>query len=74
MLSLVTPIQHFLDEAIDSLAASDSASLFNTVDRVVESGQDPKRFAQDLLERLRDLIIVGAVDENNSQVLNSDSN
>jgi DNA polymerase-3 subunit gamma/tau len=58
-----------LDEAIDSLAASDSASLFNTVDRVVESGQDPKRFAQDLLERLRDLIIVGAVDQNNSQVL-----
>jgi len=58
-----------LDEAIDSLAASDSASLFNTVDRVVESGQDPKRFAQDLLERLRDLIIVGAVDENNSKVL-----
>jgi DNA polymerase-3 subunit gamma/tau len=58
-----------LDEAVDSLAASDSASLFNTVDRVVESGQDPKRFAQDLLERLRDLIIVGAVDENNSQVL-----
>jgi len=58
-----------LDEAIDSLAASDSASLFNTVDRVVESGQDPKRFAQDLLERLRDLIIVGAVDENNSQIL-----
>jgi DNA polymerase-3 subunit gamma/tau len=58
-----------LDEAIDSLAASDSASLFNTVDRVVESGQDPKRFAQDLLERLRDLIIVGAVNENNSKVL-----
>jgi DNA polymerase-3 subunit gamma/tau len=58
-----------LDEAIDSLAASDSASLFNTVDRVVESGQDPKRFTQDLLERLRDLIIVCAVDENNSQVL-----
>ena len=58
-----------LDEAIDALAASDSASLFNSVDHVVESGQDPKRFAQDLLERLRDLIIVGAVDENNSQVL-----
>jgi DNA polymerase-3 subunit gamma/tau len=58
-----------LDEAIDALAAQDSASLFNTVDRVVESGQDPKRFAQDLLERLRDLIIVGAVDDNNSQVL-----
>jgi DNA polymerase III subunit gamma/tau len=58
-----------LDEAIDALAAQDSSSLFNTVDRVVESGQDPKRFAQDLLERLRDLIVVGAVDGSNSQVL-----
>jgi DNA polymerase-3 subunit gamma/tau len=59
-----------LDEAIDALAARDSASLFNTVDRVVESGADPKRFAQDLLERLRDLIIVEASDQNNSYVLN----
>ena len=58
-----------LDEAIDALAAQDSASLFNTVDRVVESGQDPKRFASDLLDRLRDLIIVGAVDDNNSSLL-----
>ena len=59
-----------LDEAIDALAARDSASLFNTVDRVVESGADPKRFAQDLLERLRDLIIVEASDQNNSAILN----
>jgi len=59
-----------LDEAIDALAARDSASLFNTVDKVVESGADPKRFAQDLLERLRDLIIIGAADQSNSSVLN----
>jgi len=59
-----------LDEAIDALTARDSASLFNTVDRVVESGADPKRFAQDLLERLRDLIIVEASDQNNSAILN----
>jgi DNA polymerase-3 subunit gamma/tau len=59
-----------LDEAIDALSARDSASLFNTVDRVVESGADPKRFAQDLLERLRDLIIVEASDQNNSSILN----
>jgi DNA polymerase-3 subunit gamma/tau len=59
-----------IDEAIDAIAARDGGSLFNTVDRVVESGQDPRRFASDLLERLRDLIIVGAVDGNNSQVLN----
>lgn len=59
-----------LDEAIDALAARDTASLFMTVDRVVESGADPKRFAQDLLERLRDLIIVEASDQNNSSILN----
>jgi len=58
-----------LDEAIDALAARDSASLFNTVDKVVESGVDPKRFAQDLLERLRDLIIIEASDQNNSSIL-----
>jgi len=57
------------DEAIDAIAAQDSASLFTTIDRVIESGQDPKRFASDLLERMRDLIIVGASDENNSAIL-----
>ena len=58
-----------IDEAIDAIAAQDSASLFTTIDRVIESGQDPKRFASDLLERMRDLIIVGAPDENNSAIL-----
>ena len=58
-----------IDEAIDAVAAQDSASLFTTIDRVIESGQDPKRFASDLLERMRDLIIVGASDENNSAIL-----
>ena len=58
-----------IDEAIDAIAAQDSASLFTTIDRVIESGQDPKRFASDLLERIRDLIIVGASDENNSAIL-----
>jgi DNA polymerase-3 subunit gamma/tau len=58
-----------IDEAIDAIAAQDSASLFTTIDRVIESGQDPKRFASDLLERMRDLIIVGASDENSSAIL-----
>jgi DNA polymerase-3 subunit gamma/tau len=58
-----------IDEALDAVAAQDSASLFTTIDRVIESGQDPKRFASDLLERMRDLIIVGASDENNSAIL-----
>ena len=59
-----------LDESIDAIAARDGATLFRTIDRVIESGSDPRRFAQDLLERLRDLIIIGAVDDNSSQVLN----
>jgi DNA polymerase-3 subunit gamma/tau len=59
-----------LDESIDAIAARDGATLFTTIDRVIESGSDPRRFAQDLLERLRDLIIIGAVHDNNSQVLN----
>jgi DNA polymerase-3 subunit gamma/tau len=58
-----------IDEALDAIAAQDSASLFTTIDRVIESGQDPKRFSSDLLERMRDLIIVGASDENNSAIL-----
>ncbi|HEY4898167.1 MAG TPA: DNA polymerase III subunit gamma and tau [Candidatus Nanopelagicaceae bacterium] len=58
-----------LDEAIDALAARDSTTLFNTIDKVVESGFDPRRFTQDFLERLRDLIIVGAVKESASHIL-----
>ncbi|MEJ0014109.1 MAG: DNA polymerase III subunit gamma and tau [Actinomycetota bacterium] len=58
-----------LNEAIDALAARDGATLFNTIDKVIESGFDPRRFTQDFLERLRDLIIVGAVKESVSHVL-----
>jgi len=58
-----------LDEAIDALAAKDAATLFKTIDRVIESGHDPRRFTQDFLERLRDLIIVAAVEENASHIL-----
>lgn len=50
-----------IDDAIDALAAGDGAALFRTVDRVMEAGHDPRRFAVDLLERLRDLILMQAV-------------
>jgi len=58
-----------LDEAIDALAARDAATLYKTIDRVIESGHDPRRFTQDFLERLRDFIIVGAVDDDASHIL-----
>ncbi|WP_309230252.1 DNA polymerase III subunit gamma and tau [Nocardia sp. SYP-A9097] len=50
-----------IDDAVDALANSDGAALFGTIDRVVEAGHDPRRFATDLLERLRDLILLRAV-------------
>ncbi|MDO5677192.1 MAG: DNA polymerase III subunit gamma and tau [Propionibacteriaceae bacterium] len=52
-----------LDEIMDAFAAGDSAGVFRTVDKVIEVGQDPRRFAEDLLRRLRDLVILAAVPE-----------
>ncbi len=50
-----------LDEVVDAFAADDGAAVFGVVDKVIESGQDPRRFTEDLLRRLRDLVIVAAV-------------
>ena len=50
-----------LDEVVDAFAAGDGAAVFGVVDKVVETGQDPRRFTEDLLRRLRDLVIVAAV-------------
>ena len=55
-----------LDDAMDAIAARDGSTLFKTVDRVIESGHDPRRFTQDLLERLRDLMIVDALQATNA--------
>ncbi|WP_433536124.1 DNA polymerase III subunit gamma and tau [Micromonospora sp. CA-249363] len=50
-----------IDEMCDALAAGDGAAAYATVDRVAEAGHDPRRFASDLLERLRDLIVIQQV-------------
>jgi DNA polymerase-3 subunit gamma/tau len=50
-----------LDEVVDAFAAGDGAAIFGVVDKVIETGQDPRRFTEDLLRRLRDLVIVAAV-------------
>jgi DNA polymerase-3 subunit gamma/tau len=52
-----------LDEVVDAFAARDGAAVFAAIDRVIESGQDPRRFAADLLERFRDLVILSNVPE-----------
>lgn len=58
-----------LDAIIDAFAAADAAGVFHQVDRVIETGLDPRRFVEDLLERLRDLIVVAAVPDGASSVL-----
>ncbi|ORV90699.1 DNA polymerase III subunit gamma/tau [Mycobacterium interjectum] len=50
-----------IDDAVDALAASDAAALFGAVESVIDAGHDPRRFATDLLERFRDLIVLQSV-------------
>jgi DNA polymerase-3 subunit gamma/tau len=50
-----------IDDAVDALAAGDAAALFGAVEAVMDAGHDPRRFATDLLERFRDLIVMQSV-------------
>jgi DNA polymerase-3 subunit gamma/tau len=58
-----------LDEVVDALGAMDAGAAFSAVDRVIQTGQDPRRFVEDLLERLRDLIVVAATRDGAASVL-----
>jgi DNA polymerase-3 subunit gamma/tau len=50
-----------LDEIVDAFAASDGAAVFRVVNQVIEGGHEPRRFAADMLDRFRDLIVLAAV-------------
>ncbi len=58
-----------LDDVVDAFAAGDAATVFSSVDRVVQTGQDPRRFVEDLLERFRDLVVVNAVPDSAANIL-----
>ncbi|MFJ6537808.1 DNA polymerase III subunit gamma and tau [Paenarthrobacter sp. NPDC091711] len=58
-----------LDDIVDAVAAADAATVFRAVDRVIQTGHDPRRFVEDLLERFRDLIIVQAMPESAHAIL-----
>lgn len=58
-----------LDATIDAFAAGDAGGVFRQIDRVIETGLDPRRFVEDLLERLRDLIVVQAAPDHASAIL-----
>ncbi|MDN6520283.1 MAG: DNA polymerase III subunit gamma and tau [Yaniella sp.] len=61
--------ENLLDDVVNALAAEDSPTVFRVVDQVVQSGQDPERFVQDLLERFRDVVIVRAAPEQAAGIL-----
>ncbi|XAS64469.1 DNA polymerase III subunit gamma and tau [Micrococcaceae bacterium Sec5.8] len=58
-----------LDDVVEAVAAADAATVFRAVDRVIQTGHDPRRFVEDLLERFRDLIIVQALPESAQSIL-----
>lgn len=58
-----------LDEVVEALGSREAPTAFAAIDRVIQTGQDPRRFVEDLLERLRDLIVVAATRENAAAVL-----
>jgi DNA polymerase-3 subunit gamma/tau len=58
-----------LDEVVDAFATQNSSLVFSSVDKVIQSGQDPRRFVEDLLEKLRDLIVVLSVGDQAKAVL-----
>lgn len=58
-----------LDETVEALAIGDSSTVFQSIDKIIQSGQDPRQFVEDLLERLRDLILVESVGSEARSVL-----
>ena len=60
-----------LDSCVDAIAAADGAGVFRVVDRVVTSGHDPRRFVEDLLTRLRDLLVIALAGEEAGPALGS---
>lgn len=58
-----------LDRAVTAFAAGDAAGVFTVIDSVIETGLDPRRFVEDLLERFRDLIVVAAAPDGAAGIL-----
>lgn len=60
---------NLLDTAVEQLAKRDGAGLFATIEQMVESGHDPRRFVEDFLQRLRDLLIIAVAGEQAKDIL-----
>jgi DNA polymerase-3 subunit gamma/tau len=58
-----------LDQTVDALAGGDGAAVYRVIERMVESGHEPRRFVEDLLQRLRDLLIIAVAGDGADDVL-----
>ena len=50
-----------MSEVVEAFAELDAAKAFSAIDKIIQSGQDARRFLEDLLERLRDLMLVNTL-------------
>ncbi len=55
--------ESLLDEVVEAISARDGKAVFTAIDHVIDMGNDPRRFAEDLLQRIRDLIVISHVDK-----------
>lgn len=58
-----------LDETVDALAGGDGSAAYRVIEKMVSSGHDPRRFVEDFLQRLRDLLIIAVAGDGANDVL-----
>ena len=58
-----------LDETVDALAGGDGGAAYRVIEKMVSSGHDPRRFVEDFLQRLRDLLIIAVAGDGTNDVL-----
>lgn len=63
--------QALLDQTVDALVGGDGAAVYRVIERMVESGHDPRRFVEDFLQRLRDLLIISIAGDGAQHVLST---
>ena len=65
--------EELIGEAVDAVIAKDGEALYGVVQKVVIGGFDPRRFVEDLLARVRDLLVLTLGGERAEHVLGDDA-
>lgn len=62
-----------IGEAVDAVADKNGEALYGVIQKVVVGGFDPRRFVEDLLARVRDLLVLTLGGERAESVLSDDA-